>query len=81
MSDVYSVISSGNPEDDSCGQETPETDILEQLANMLIQTEEEEPLLVHTGLSEPSSPSSEEAGSSDSELEEFGYFLTPREIL
>ncbi|CAI7668909.1 unnamed protein product [Penicillium pancosmium] len=81
MSDFCSVISSGNPEDHSCGQNTLETDIFEQLANILIQTEEEEPLLVHNDLSEPSSPPFEEAGSSDSELEAFGFFLTPREIL
>lgn len=81
LSDVCSVISSSNSEDDAFEQETLETEILEQIANMLTQTEEEEPLLVHTEISDVSSYSSDELGLPDSELEEFGFFMTPREIL
>ncbi|CAI7595926.1 unnamed protein product [Penicillium manginii] len=81
LSDVCSGISSSNSEDDAFEQETLETDFLEQIANMITQTEEEEPLLVHTEISDVSSYSSDELGLPDSELEEFGFFMTPREIL
>lgn len=81
MSDACSVISSDDPEDHAFGRGTPDAETIERMAHMVPQAGEEDPLLAEPDLCGITSSSSSGDESSGPELEEFGCFTTPMEIL